>query len=654
MSINVSIGGGNPNSDEYKAAIRLKKIIEESVPEYVIGEILLYASANLVGQTVKDVDLFMLGTLQNYRLNLEFIGKDDKYITDNVYIDSFCTTIEVKSHGIEAISRIGTDFYVKYGKNEHCVTEQSNNQKTSAMNFFKKTLSYSPFITNVIWFTEATNEDISDLLKVENNEMPSNVIGRDFKFEKLVQLLLWQRKPYHNGKHYKFDSYFGNCSNSDLKKALDMFKRVKSTMGILTRQRIEMISRKEIKTERLIPKNGRMPICRGRAGTGKTIGLIQTAIKLVDEEYARVLMLTYNKALVSDIRRLFALSELPDLFEENCVYISTMHSYFYRLINICLYDGKLDGELFIDDYKNYLVELIEFIESDVDAKKCIKDISLRDDYLNWEYVLIDEAQDWMEEEQKLLMLLYEKDHIIVADGGKQFVRNVDVCDWSSISMKENVKLKECLRQKNNLVKFENLFFDNYSCVEKNIISSDKLPGGKVVIISDNNQFFDIIKSEIKSTIEIGNIAYDVLFLVPHNLVDKNQNNSFIYTNKFEDNGIFLWDGTNEKNRDSYTIQPDEVRVLQYESARGLEGWCVCCMGLDQMVAEKRLEFEGKDNPLLLQSKEESIKAYIDNWLMIALTRAIDTLVITLNDLESVEAKILKKIADNYSDYITWV
>lgn len=654
MSVLVSVVGGNPDSDEYRAALKLKNIIQESVPQSVIGEVVLFASANLVGQTVKDVDLFMLGTIQNYELSLEFIGDDDEYIKDKVSINSFCTTIEVKSHGIDAISRIGTDFYVKYGKTNHCVTEQSNNQKTSAMNFFKRILSFSPFITNLIWFTETTKEDLKDLLKVESKEMPANVLGRDFKFAELIQLLVWQRKPYHAGKIYKFDSHYGNCSVSDLQKALDMFTRVKSTMGELTRQRIEMISRKAIAVDSIIPQNGKMPICRGRAGTGKTIALIQTAIKLVDEEYARVLLLTYNKALVSDIRRLFALSELPDLFEETCVHVSTMHSFYYRLINMCLYDGKLDGKTFINEYEKYLSELTEFIESDTDAIQCIKDITIRDSYLNWEYVLVDEAQDWTEKEQHLLTLLYKNDHIIVADGGKQFVRNVDACDWSTIQNRENIKFKQCLRQKNNLVKFVNRFFAKYSGMAKNITSSDKLPGGKVLIINDKEQFFSTIKDELKATMDIGNIAYDMLFLVPHSMVDKTQKDNFIFTSQFEDNGIFLWDGTNESVRESYTVQADEVRILQYDSARGLEGWCVCCMDLDQMIEEKSREYHGKSNPLLLQSKEEDMKMYIENWIMISLTRAIDTLIITLKNPLSEEAKVLKALADECSDYITWI
>ena len=45
---------------------------------------------------------------------------------------------------------------------------------------------------------------------------------------------------------------------------------------------------------------------------------------------------------------------------------------------------------------------------------------------------------------------------------------------------------------------------------------------------------------------------------------------------------------------------------------------------------------------------------IENWLMIALTRAIDTLVITLKNPFSKEGKVLKVLADEYSDYVTWI
>jgi hypothetical protein len=653
MSVLVNVIGESNSSDEYKAALKLKSIIQKTLPQSVIGEIVLFPSASLIGQTVKDVDLFMLGNIQNYSIPLYFTTIDGEQLHQDIEISSFCTTIEVKSHDVGGVMRLGTDFYVKYGPDKHNVTNQSTAQKTSAMNFFKSTLSASPFITNLIWFTEISYNELNNLLRVDSKIMPSNVLSKDFTFSELVQLLVWQRSPHLSGRRYVFDSSYKTCTISSLQKALEMFNRTKESMGELTRKRIEQISRNSISADDLISKNGKMLICRGKAGTGKTVSLIQTAIKLVDDEYVRVLILTYNKALVSDIRRLFALAELPDLFEEKCVHISTIHSFYYRLINKCLYDGKLDGSKFVQDYEKYLNEIIEFIESDISAKECICEIMNSDSYLNWGYALVDEAQDWTESEKKLLLHLFEKNHIVIADGGKQFVRNVETCDWSSVKGKENLKLKYCLRQKNNLIKFINHFFEKYMGDNNKVLSADKMSGGKVIIVSDKTKFYKIQKNEINALKYAGNINYDYLYLVPSSLVNKDGESSFSLKGEFEKNDIFIWDGTNESVRESYTIQSDEVRVVQYDSARGLEAWTVCCMGFDTFIDTKSQMYTGNAETLLLQSKEEGLKKYIENWIMIAFTRAIDTLIIDLDDSNSEIGKILKDLSKEYPDYITW-
>ena len=79
-------------------------------------------------------------------------------------MQNFCTTIEIKKHAISGIVLNGTDFYVRYGKDLHSVTLQSNKQRISAMSFFKQSLNFSPYITNIIWFTQATNDEIKSLL----------------------------------------------------------------------------------------------------------------------------------------------------------------------------------------------------------------------------------------------------------------------------------------------------------------------------------------------------------------------------------------------------------------------------------------------------------------------------------------------------------
>ena len=55
MSVDVMVFGADKESDEYRAALKLKKIIIDSLPATAIGEIVLFASATLFGQSVKDV-----------------------------------------------------------------------------------------------------------------------------------------------------------------------------------------------------------------------------------------------------------------------------------------------------------------------------------------------------------------------------------------------------------------------------------------------------------------------------------------------------------------------------------------------------------------------------------------------------------------------
>ena len=80
MAIKVSVFGAEKESDEYNAAVKLRNIIQSTTPESAMGEIVLFASATLYGQAVKDVDLMMLGSIQNYSLNSVFTDKDGNHI----------------------------------------------------------------------------------------------------------------------------------------------------------------------------------------------------------------------------------------------------------------------------------------------------------------------------------------------------------------------------------------------------------------------------------------------------------------------------------------------------------------------------------------------------------------------------------------------
>lgn len=73
-----------------------------------MGEVILFPSATFYGQAVKDVDIFMIGELKKYLAKAKFNYGED-FQEDTVCLESFCTTIEVKSHGISGIRREGTN-----------------------------------------------------------------------------------------------------------------------------------------------------------------------------------------------------------------------------------------------------------------------------------------------------------------------------------------------------------------------------------------------------------------------------------------------------------------------------------------------------------------------------------------------------------------
>ena len=58
--------------------------------------------------------------------------------------------------------------------------------------------------------------------------------------------------------------------------------------------------------------------------------------------------------------------------------------------------------------------------------------------------------------------------------------------------------------------------------------------------------------------------------------------------------------------------------------------------------------------MTLDSEKDRRDEYVKLWSLIPLTRAMDTLIITLNNPDSEIGKILKKIAINFSDYVKWL
>ena len=102
----------------------------------------------------------------------------------------------------------------------------------------------------------------------------------------------------------------------------------------------------------------------------------------------------------------------------------------------------------------------------------------------------------------------------------------------------------------------------------------------------------------------------------------------------------------------FPTELEQIRIVQYDSCRGLEGWAVVNYALDRffqykldstdVVVEQEDIFQDEDTLKLMLAKQ---------WLMIPLTRAIDTLVLHVEDEDSYVGRALRSMEGK--DNITW-
>lgn len=693
MAVSIKIKGNN-ETNEFKDAIALKEIFEaEFRNKDTNGEILIICNATLFGQETKDIDLIAIGNFEKYRQKIKTKSRANKEDLEQkmrtVFINNFCFVFETKRHRATDIQLDGLTLTVKYGNKRSDVTTQSENQKYALTNFFKDRINFSPYVCNFIWLRNVGWNSIKNLLGDKSNIYDKhNYLPNTFSFRFLFQLACVQSIPWtptdRNSGNLKGYSVF-NClrrnqeiSFSEIDRIFDLFQKVKNGTGELTRKKIEKITKTLLNDQKYADAIGeKLVIFSGRAGTGKTIKLLSVACDLAQEQGARCLILTYNHALVSDIKRTLALADIPDGIDDYTVNITTLHKFFYEIVVGFELDERVKESKnnkkyilnFVDDYISHLTTLKEYLDLHLIGEKEISELmKTRHQQVGWDYILIDEAQDWKELEKDIIYKIFGKNRIIIADGVDQLIRSQNRCNWTR-ALKPNIDFKKTnekrgLRQKINLVSFVNKFADKLN-VNWNLEAKKELIGGKVIISSKpyskelHNRLYNLCS-------ENGNSAYEMLFLVPPSLVERymkkdeyghlKEYKRFNKMLEFKNMGINVWDGTSTDLRTQYVVDLEEHRLLQYESCRGLEGWTVISLDYDKFIDYKMQTFEEEKNTneLALESFDEKRKRFVYLWALIPLTRSIDTLVITLNNPNGFIGQKLKEVYQENPDFIEWI
>ena len=316
MAITIRIKSNNDDSSEAKAAAQVKKILEKElsqISKYSKGEILIISNVTLFGQETKDIDIIMIGKLENLKLQITSETKDKSFTTLPVakretYLNSFCYVIELKEHSHSGVKQDGLNLLVKYNQKWSDATSQSEKQKYALMKYFNEQLGFSPSICNFIWLRNISSNELVQL----NQNRKDNLLPSSFSLIDIVTKSTYQFAPFKPENQSYCTINCVNLANKDLfdlkriHQVFNLFSEIRMASGDLTRKKIEQITSATLDKQQYAQDIGKkLTIIAGRAGTGKTVRLLRIACDLAVNKGSRSLILTYNHALVSDIRRVF-------------------------------------------------------------------------------------------------------------------------------------------------------------------------------------------------------------------------------------------------------------------------------------------------------------------------------------------------------------
>jgi hypothetical protein len=637
---------------EFEAAVHLENKVLALWPDIAqsTGDHLkIFVGLKLYGYRVEDIDLIVICRLQAPRA----FKTHPTETFESAYVKSFILVIEVKSHDASAIRFEDKIASVRYGHGDRvvweCVTEKNRQQMFEFKRYLSDHGAERLFLQNLIFFTGLRDKDLP--------ARPHNCFGADASFETILTTLnqISQSARQRRGGTISFGS--DDTFNKILSSSFPLLQQLQPTS--LDRRKMDRIAKAAIPENWLEELGHKQIIIRGRGGVGKTVILLQMAYRAFDREHLRSLVLTYNKALVADMRRTMALLGVPRSIEDGGISIDTVHAFIGRMMHGL---GIIrSDDHFLETYEERKQLLLQYVREGAVSNSDVQSLQDRNpnDFV-WDLVFVDEGQDWPANEIEILRVLYPSRQVVVADGVDQLVRNY-VADWSSGIPREQLRvrrLRRCLRMKANLALFVSEFAKALDLQEWDLEPNPDANGGRVFVVEGNLArdvaFYEQLCSEASG---LGNYPVDLLACVPSSLVLRGNNPiCSLPGSKLSEAGKKVWDASALDVRKHFPTERDSLRIVQYDSCRGLEGWTVINYAFDEFWDYKRRQWltSARDRESLFETVEERAASFASRWAMIPLTRAMDTLVINVSARPSPIKKALAYIQERRADFMTWI
>lgn len=651
---------GVTEGDEYAAAKRLERRLLDLWPDLARSKtdiVRIFVGLKMHGQKIEDLDLVVIGTFAEARqfdVEWKFYPRDGEPFTPkSAKVRNFALVIEVKSHtatGVRFENSVASVRYVRNGQSSwECVTEKNRAQMFEFKNWLDRFGLDYIHVQNLVLFTGLKERDLPP--------RPHVCIASDTSFERILNVLGQVTSPREQGRRVTLSYGSEDAFDRLLAPNSPLFTTLVPTP--LDRRRMDLIAKAALPDAWLEDLGERQILLKGRGGVGKTVILLQMAFRAFDQSGQRSLVLTFNKALVADMRRTMSLLGVPRGVEGGGVAVQTVHGFIGRLM---LKLGVIaDYSGFLEDYDRHKASLLEYLRSGAVTPEDLASIMQADatDF-DWDLVFVDEGQDWPGDEIAILNAVYGPRRLVVSDGVDQYVRE-SVADWTSDLAKGQStmrRLKKCLRMKANVASFVADVAAGLGLDDWDLVPNADAVGGRVIIFEGDLAAEPArVAALVGEARELGNFPVDLLACVPpQSVIRTSSGMGSAAAEAIVLAGEKIWDGTARDVREHYPTDREELRFVQYDSCRGLEGWTTINYDLDQLWDYKARRWLSEDHAHdpLTESREEAAERHAARWIMIPLTRAIDTLVINLGSVPGPLHSVLRRVADNRPDFVEWI
>lgn len=567
---------------------------------------------------------------------------------------------EVKGWDINYIERIAQQYVQLTDRIEQNPWNKTAEQARKWSTYFKKGLVTKKIaVLPVVIFTNISRKDYYDNMKAKVYEVdPRKQYGDGTVFSDdiidlqtyLERLKIIQKNPVFAVRN----NCIGNSelNNEDINKLNELIKIPLENKFKKAYDPSRILSMENELKKRNINRNT-IEVITGKPGSGKTFFgfyIAREMAQMLSNSKKKVLFTCYNKTLATDINRI-RVCRYPDI---NNLKVADIFQLLSEVNNTFPNLQTAPHDLLKQTEKK------EKRDHDIWAKKIVDKLieaNLNDQLDEYEYVVVDEAQDikdygWDFIElisKRKMLIIYDEKQVFYTQGLSSYL--LGQIDKAKKERKHQ-EFNKIFRQTEAGAKIAQAFLYNFPRIaeakeyikkgERKDKTPDTIdlytrPGGKYPEIIISNGEINDYKCKIKNVLlqlfkeneELNGVGSDIILLIPYDNWAKSP-----IIDVLKELGKPYIDYTNDENkRDLY--YDEEVRICSYFSSRGLEGNYVIALGFNYLS-----EFV-KNLP---QKPRREYVGYV------ALSRAVyDTKIICIEDLAkmSEETKFIKELI-NYS------